>query len=135
MPFLPVKPWQMTLVFLSISIGHVRVRPSFTASTIFCAASSRSSAGMTLRPDVGDDRLAELDVGAFEAHDQRHFEADFLDRGDHAFGDHVAFHDAAEDIDQNAFDLRVGGDDLEGGRDLFLVAPPPTSRKLAGSAP
>ena len=44
------------------------------------------------------------------------FETDFLDRGDDAFGDHVAFHDAAEDVDENAFDVRVGGDDLERGR-------------------
>ena len=40
--------------------------------TIFCAASSRSSALMTLRPGLGEDLLAELDIGAFEADDQRH---------------------------------------------------------------
>ena len=33
-------------------------------------------------------------------------QADFLDRRDHAFGDDVAPHDAAEDIDQDA--LHVG---------------------------
>ncbi len=30
-------------------------------------------------------------------------EADFLDRGDHAFGNDIALHDAAENVDQNAF--------------------------------
>src|SRR6185437_4072626 len=67
-----------------------------------------------------DDFLAEFDVGAFQPHYQRHLQADFLHRGDDALGDDVAAHDAAEDVDQDAFDVRVGGDDLEGRRDLFL---------------
>ncbi len=75
---------------------------------------------MTLRPDFADDLLAEIDVGAFEAHDQRHLEADVLDRGDHALGDDVAAHDAAEDVDENALHVRVGGDDLERRRHLLL---------------
>ena len=75
---------------------------------------------MTLSPLSFDDLLAELDIGAFEPHHQRHLQPDLLDRGDHAFGDDVAFHDAAEDVDENAFDGRVGGDDLEGGRHLVL---------------
>ena len=91
-----------------------------TAATIFCAASSRSSAGMTLRPDFAQDLLAEIDVGAFEAHHQRHLEADLLHRGDHALGDDVAAHDAAEDVDQNALHVGVGGDDLERRRHLVL---------------
>ena len=70
--------------------------------------------------ELGDDLLAEIDVGAFEAHHQRHLEADLLHRGDHALGDHVALHDAAEDVDQDALHLRIGGDDLERRRDLFL---------------
>ena len=93
---------------------------SFTALTIFLAASSRSSAGDDVEPGVADDLLAEFDIGAFEAHHQRNLEAHFLHRGDHAFGDDVAFHDAAEDVDQDALHARVGGDDLEGGRHLFL---------------
>src|SRR6056297_203925 len=67
-----------------------------------------------------DDLLALFDVGAFEADNQRHFEAHFLDRGDDALGDHIAAHDAAEDVDQYAFDVVVGGDDLEGFGDFFL---------------
>ena len=47
-------------------------------------------------------------------------QADLLDRGDDAFGDDVAAHDAAEDVDQDALDVRVGGDDLEGRRHLLL---------------
>ena len=80
----------------------------FTASTIFCAASSRSSAEKHVEPGFLDDLLAELDIGAFEPHHQRHFQADFLHGGDHAFGDDVAVHDAAEDVDQDALHLRIG---------------------------
>ena len=41
-------------------------------------------------------------------------------RGDDAFGDDVAAHDAAEDIDQDALHVRIAEDDLEGRRDLLL---------------
>ena len=36
--------------------------------------------------------------------------------------DDVAFHDAAENVDQDALHLRIGGDDLEGRRDLLPVS-------------
>src|ERR1700712_903741 len=48
---------------------------------------------------LADDLLAGVDIGAFEPHDQRHFQADFLHRSDYALGNDVAFHDAAEDVD------------------------------------
>jgi hypothetical protein len=67
-----------------------------------------------------EDVLALLDVGAFEAHHQRHLQIDFARGGHDALGDDVAAHDAAEDVDENAFDRRVGKDDLEGGGDLLL---------------
>ena len=73
-----------------------------------------------MRLRVGDDLLAEIDIGAFEPHHQRHLQADFLHRGDDAFGDDVASHDAAEDVDQDALHIGIGGDDLERRRDLFL---------------
>src|ERR1700722_5093539 len=43
-----------------------------------------------------DDLLAGIDIGAFEPHHQRHRQSGFLHRGNHALGDDVAFHDAAE---------------------------------------
>src|SRR5690606_16740177 len=52
-------------------------------------------------------------------HHQRHFQADFFHGGDDAFRDDVALHDAAEDVDQNALNLRVGRNDLERRRYLF----------------
>src|SRR5689334_7939020 len=67
-----------------------------------------------------DDLLAELDIGAFEADHQGHAEADFANRRRDALGDHVALHDAAEDVDQDALHVGIGGDDLERGCDLLL---------------
>src|SRR6185312_9277146 len=68
----------------------------------------------------GEDLLAELDIGAFEPHHQRYMQADLARRGDDALGDDVAPHDAAEDVDQDAFDILVGQDDLEGGGNALL---------------
>src|ERR1700716_3323371 len=68
-----------------------------------------------------DDLLAGIDIGAFETHHQRYFQAGFLPRGHHALGDDIAFHDAAENVDQNALHVRIGGDDLERCGDLGLV--------------
>src|SRR6476646_8103474 len=68
-----------------------------------------------------DDLLAGIDIGPLQPHYQRHLEADFLHRGDHALGDDVAFHDAAEDVDQDALHVGIGGDDLECRGNLGLV--------------
>src|SRR6201747_1616837 len=62
---------------------------------------------------VGEDLLAELDIGAFQAHHQRHGERDFLRGGDDALRDDVAFHDAAEGVDQDALHIGIADDDLE----------------------
>ena len=63
--------------------------------------------GDHIQTAFGDQLLAELDVGAFQADHQWHVEADFLHRSQHAFGDGVALHDAAEDVDQDRFDVVV----------------------------
>src|SRR5262249_11757747 len=68
-----------------------------------------------------DDVLAELHIGAFEPHHQRHPQAHLFHRCDHAFGDDVAFHDAGENVEQDALHFGIGGDDLEGGRNLLLA--------------
>src|SRR5690606_24810296 len=59
----------------------------------------------------GQHLLAQLFVGALHANDQRHVQVDGLARGDHAFGDDVAAHDAAEDVDQDGLDALVGQHD------------------------
>ena len=65
------------------------------------------------RPEFAQDLLAEIDVGALEPHHQRHGDVDLARRGHDALGDHVAAHDAAEDVDQDALDLGVGQQQLE----------------------
>ena len=49
--------------------------------------------------------LPQFDIRTFKTHHQRHLQIDFLHRGNHAVGDHVAFHDAAENVDQNRLPL------------------------------
>src|SRR5262245_49154204 len=100
-----------------------------------CVSMSSSAADLghdllrSVREIVGRDHsksgtaqnlLAELDIGAFEPYDQRYRQVHFTDRGDDAFGDDVATHDAAEDVDQNAFHIRTTQDDLEGFGNLLL---------------
>src|SRR3984893_10308702 len=48
------------------------------------------------------DLLALFDVGALKPHHQRHFQAHLFHGSDNALGNDVAFHDAAEDVDQDA---------------------------------
>src|SRR5690606_2324232 len=73
-----------------------------------------------LEAGLGHDLLAEVDVRALQTYDQRHRHTQLPSRGNHAFRDDIAAHDAAEYIDQNALNVRVVEDDFEGGRDLLL---------------
>src|ERR1700761_4595291 len=70
-----------------------------------------------------DYLLSGFDIGALKPNHQRHFQADFLHRGDHPLGDDVTLHDAAEDVDENALHVGIRRDDLESGRSLFLACP------------
>ena len=69
----------------------------------------------------GQDLAAFLDFGAFQAHDQRHVEADRLVGFDDGRGDRRAAHDAAEDVDQHGLHVLVGEQDAEGFGDLLGV--------------
>src|ERR1700722_13019730 len=84
---------------------------------------------------VPEDFLAEVDVGALEAHDQWNLQAHFLHRGDYALGDNVAAHDAAENVDQNAFHVWIGGDDLEGCGDFVLGSAPTNIETVSRTFP
>src|SRR5271169_152967 len=70
---------------------------------------------------LGEDLLALFDVGPFHADHQRDAELDLARRVDHAARQHVALHDAAEDVDQHRLDARVGEQDAEGRGDLLRV--------------
>ena len=83
-------------------------------ATTLRAASSRFVGGDERQPRLAAGSCAaEFDIGAFEPHDQRHVQIDLARRRDDALGDHVAAHDAAEDVDQDRLDVRVGQDQLE----------------------
>src|SRR5436190_1809772 len=69
----------------------------------------------------GENVLALLDVGAFEADNQRHRQLHFAGGFDDPLRDDVAAHDAAEDIDEDTLHRRIAQDDLERRGDLFLV--------------
>ena len=69
----------------------------------------------------GESLLASLDVVAFETNDERNADVGFAGGIDDPMGDDVAVHDAAENIDQDAFDVLVAEDDSKGCGDLFLA--------------
>src|SRR5690606_7016874 len=119
-PVLPVIPWVMTLVSLLIRIDMLY--------SLRCLFRGGDDGGRGFGHGVGADDgqargrqhlLALFFVGALHAHDQRHAEVHGLAGGDDAFGDHVAAHDAAEDVDQDGLDAVVPEHDLEGFGDLF----------------
>src|SRR5262249_35887213 len=116
-PLRPVKPWQMTLVFLStrtaMSGGSDRLDDLLRGII-------KIVGGDHVESRFRDDALAEIDVGAFEPYHHRSLHPDFLYGRHDTFGDDVAAHDAAEDIDQNSFHVRIGSDDLEGRGHLLL---------------
>src|SRR5574343_1511026 len=111
-PVLPVMPWVMMRVFLLIRMD---IRGSLLDR--FDDLGGGFSHGIG-RDDgqtgILQDLLAHIFVGALHADDQRHGQVNFLGSCNHAGGDGVALHDAAEDIDQNALDLGVLEHDLEG---------------------
>ncbi len=85
------------------------------------AACTRLSAGVSATPLSRRICLAGFDVGAFEAHHEWHGDVDILRCCNDAAGDDVALHNAAEDVNQNAFHVGIGQDDFEGGGDLVFV--------------
>src|SRR5574343_254038 len=116
-PVLPVMPWVMMRVFLLIRMD---IRGSLLDR--FDDLGGGFSHGIG-RDDgqtgILQDLLADLFVGALHADDQRHGQVGFLGRRDDTGSDGVATHDAAEDVDQDALDLRVLEHDLEGFGNLL----------------
>ena len=60
---------------------------------------------------------------------------DLVQGGDDAPRDLVAARDAAKDVEQHRLDVGVGQDEAQGRRHPLGLAPPPMSRKLAGTPP
>ena len=74
-------------------------------------------------------------MGTFQPHHQRNRQFDHLGRLDDPFGDHVTFHDPAEDIHQDRFHLRIGQEDLKSRGHLFHAGAPADVQEIrrAGS--
>src|SRR5690606_9192514 len=104
-PVLPVMPWVMTLVSLLIRIDICE-----SLAILFDGgydAGGRFGHGVGAddgQPRVGQHFLAQFFVGALHPDHQRHVQVDGLASGDDAFGDDIATHDAAEDVDQDGLD-------------------------------
>src|SRR6476469_5230423 len=88
-PFLPVKPWQMTLVSLSIRMDMTLVHTLHCLDDLLRGVVEIVGRGDV---DVGfrDDFFTKLHIRAFEPHDERHPQAHLLHRRDHAVGDDIA---------------------------------------------
>src|SRR5512144_2728192 len=116
-PCWPVKPWQITLVFL-LTRMLMRLLLSLGCERDGLLRRVREVGGRRDGQRAVRQHLAGLlGVGAFEAHHHRHRHAHLLDRDHHAFCDQVAAHDAAEDVHQDGAHLLVGEDQLEGRGD------------------
>ena len=76
--------------------------------------------GCEFETGFGKELAAGFDVGAFQAHHERHWEVDGFHGIDDALSDDVALHDAAENIHQNGFHSLVRDKDLECLGDLLL---------------
>src|SRR3989338_7704639 len=115
-------PWQMTLVSLPARIGMLLAvfgRP-------FHGCSGRLLDGVA-RVD-GQARFAQCLAALFHARalkpdHERHLEPGFSRRADHAVGDYVALHYAAEDVYEDRLDAGVLEDDLKTLFDLLDIGP------------
>src|SRR3954467_3299452 len=105
-PCAPVKPWQMTRVS-ELTRTDMSGGLSLDGIDDLLGRIGKIVSGQDGKPRVSQDALAHIDVGAFQPHHQRNMKGDFAGSRNDALGDHVAAHDAAEDVDQDAFDVLV----------------------------
>src|SRR2546423_13539920 len=87
-PVLPVMPCVMTLVLRSMRMDMDLLGGDgllLRRGDDFLGGIAHVVRGNDGKARVGEDLLAEVDVGALEAHDERHLEADLLRRR-HAAG-------------------------------------------------
>src|SRR5438445_5072671 len=113
-PVLPVMPWVMTFV-LRLTRIDISNAPSVRGGGRAAVGGGNHLLrrfGHVVRGDdrqsgFGEDFLAQVLVGALHAYDERYRETRRLRRGDHAFGDRVAAHDAPEDVHENRLQVLV----------------------------
>ena len=76
-------------------------------ATTFCAPSFIPFGDGEVEAGFTQDLLAEFDVGAFHANDDRNFHLKILRGGDDAGGQNVAAENAAKNVDEHGFDAGV----------------------------
>ena len=130
-------PWVMTLVSLLIRIDILvpytmfkrwRQQRRLAWLHLPCVGRNDRQAGF------GKHFLAEIFIDALHAHYQRYMQI-LLWRPQSRLRRYVALHDAAENVHQNGFQTGFFSMILKASVTFSAVAPPPTSRKLAGSPP
>src|ERR1043166_9121217 len=110
-------PCVRTLVFLSTRMDIAKLLVN-GFDDLFSRVADRLGGGGREAGGGGDifsfpDLSALLDVRALEPHDQRHLDAELARRVDDALCDHVAAHDAAENVNQYAFNPLVREQNFE----------------------
>src|SRR5262249_42005787 len=134
-PSRPVIPWTTTRVSrptrmlirltflvarrpLSEPNSQSRLDPGGEGDHFLRAVAHVGRAG-EVEPRLGQHLLAELDVRALHPHDDGHPDTELLHGRDQARGEPVAAQDAAEHVDEDGADARVGRKDPEGALDLL----------------
>ena len=89
---------------------------------------------MKLKPELLQNFLAFLDVGAFHANDYRHFEFQFFRGIYYAAGEDVATKDAAENIHEDGFDVGIAEQNAKSVLYLFFRSATAYVEKIRGAA-
>eukprot|EP00760_Papus_ankaliazontas_P005597 PhM_4_TR12668/c0_g1_i1/m.74664 len=81
-----------------------------------------------------NDLAALLRVRTGQTHHQRHAQRNLRARVHDALRDRIALHNAAEDVHEDALNLRVALNDLDGGRDLVGLGTAADVEEVRGAA-
>src|SRR5438552_18166129 len=105
----------MTVFWRDSHALRTRQRSGFAANGIYDLL--RGVGEIVARYDrqarTGKDFFALFDIRPFKPDDKRHRKSNLLCRGDNPLGDDVALHDAAKNIDENPFHMRIADNNLE----------------------
>src|SRR5204862_2378468 len=82
---------------------------------------------------VAQDFLAQLDVGAFQAHHHGRFKAERFRCRHYAGGHDIAAHDAAEDVDQDGAHVGIAQNNFKAVFHLFRVGAAAHVQEIGGA--
>src|SRR5512133_1139025 len=126
-PLRPVMPWTRIREFLLSSMDmSLSVSCLKGLSQHFYNSRCRITqvvSDLDIQPRFLEEQFTVLDLAAVHADDDRQGAVDLAGRLNDAVGNHVAAHDAAEDVDKDPFDILILEDDPEGLGHLFAGRP------------